>query len=133
MIVYNYPDRCPSCQSEDLIPAMLDPGGGVEIPKDQQPFVCNACNVMWSETLITSKNWACYIALIPQAWMLPKGILVNTKTPQPIAAARKLLGIPEEVNHVVIPLQKVLDDGNEQAELVKKGAVKLWKPPSQRG
>ena len=130
MIVFNYPDRCPSCQSDDIAPAMVDPGGGVELPKDQQPFLCNACNVMWSEKLITSRDWGCYVALIPQAWMLPKGILVNNRAAKPIDAARQLLGIPEDVNHVVIPLQKVLDDGNEQADLVKKGTVKLWKPPA---
>lgn len=130
MIVYNYPDRCPSCASEKIIPAMVDPGSDAKIPKGQQPFLCQACDVMWAETLVTSKDWSCFITLIPQAWMLPKGILINTTIPKPMEAARRLLGIPDNVNHVVIPLQKVLDDGNEQAEIVKKGAKKLWKPPS---
>ena len=133
MIIYNYPDACPSCLSTNIIPAMVETGGDVEVPAEKQPFLCKDCEVIWAENLITSKDWVCYIALIPQAWMLPKGILVNSKVPEPIAAAKKLLGVPDKVNSVVVPLQKVLDDGNEQAELAKKGGTKLWKPPTLCG
>jgi len=130
VIVYNFPDKCPSCGSEDIVPAMVDPGGGVEIPAGRQPFMCKACNVMWSEHLVTSKDWSCFICILADAWMLPKGILVNTRLNDPRKGVRALLGIPDKGDHIVIPLQKVLDDGNEQAELIRKGVKKIWTPPS---
>ena len=133
MIVYNYPDRCPSCQSEEIIPAMIDPGSDVKIPEGKQPFLCKSCDVMWSETLITSKDWSCQVAILGAAWMLPKGVLVDHRVEKPMEQARVLLGIPEDADHVVMPIQKVLDDGQEQVELVKKGVKKLWTPPSAGG
>lgn len=126
MIVYNYPDQCPSCQSENIIPAMVE--SDKDVPVGQQPFVCKDCDVMWSEKLITSKNWSCMIAVMEVAWMLPKGLLVDPEAANPKEAVRKLLSIPEAANHVVMPLQKVLDDGNEQAEFTRKGVKKLWRP-----
>lgn len=130
MIVFNYPDRCPSCSSENIIPAMVDPGSAGEIPKGQQPFMCQDCDVMWSEKLITSRAWSCQIAILRDAWMLPKGVLVDHRIEDPRVQVRTLLGLPGDIDHVVMPLQKVLDDGHEQVEIVKKGVRKLWTPPS---
>lgn len=126
MIVFNFPDKCPSCSSENIIPAMVETDK--EVPRGQQPFLCRDCDVLWSEKLITSKTWTCMIAIMEVAWMLPKGILVHTEAADPKEAVRELLSIPEAANHVVTSLQKVLDDGNEQAEFTKKGVKKLWRP-----
>ena len=127
MIVFNFPDRCPSCASTEIIPAMVE--SDKDVPEGQQPFLCKNCNVMWSEKLITTKDWTCMVAILEAAWMLPKGILVDHRIADPAKAARKLLGLPEGANHIVVTLQKVLDDGNEQTALTKKGAKKLWIPP----
>lgn len=126
MIVFNFPDKCPSCSSENIIPAMVE--ADQDVPKGQQPFLCKDCDVLWSEALITSRDWACMIGIMEAAWMLPKGILVNPQGTDPKATARDLLGIPEKANHVIASLQKVLDDGNEQADFTRKGVKKLWRP-----
>jgi hypothetical protein len=136
MIVFNYPDRCPSetCHSINITPINLVPEDVPDeemrkkltppVEKGTQAFMCNTCNAIWVETLVRSAEVPCFIAIEHGNWDRPLAILSGNP-----ANAKKLFGLTDKMSYSIRRLEHVFDDGENRVTFVRddpKKSKTIW-------
>lgn len=129
-MIFNWPDRCPSCETTKFFPFKPNPKDREDRPMDhEQWFACENCEAQWREILVPSTRFPCWIVSSPAGWFAPSAILARR-----LEHVKKLLSV-KEGQYVICRLEEALERGDKQvlpaAKEPEEPVEGLWTPNSK--